>query len=98
MIRQPNGYEIPMRLNSLLSDVVNKKNFDAVTWLLEFPAEDVPFPYDDQKLSVALRLLGAAERAEAAALPLVALARKYMAHELILVDSHGKKSPSPGGK
>jgi hypothetical protein len=91
MIRQPNGYEIPMRLNSLLNDVVNKKNLGAAPWLLQFPAEDVPFPYDDQKLSVALHLLGAPERAEAAALPLITLARKYMAHELILIDSHGDK-------
>jgi hypothetical protein len=95
MIRQPNGYEIPMRLNSLLNDVVTKKSLGAATWLLEFPIEDLPFPYDDQKLSAALHLLGASEHAEAAALPLIALARKYMAHELILIDSHGDKKSRP---
>jgi hypothetical protein len=44
MIRQPNGYEIPEKLNCLLNSVVIKRKLSAVTWLLRFPAEDVPFP------------------------------------------------------
>jgi len=95
MIRQPNGYEIPMRLNSLLNDVVNKRKLGAATWLLQLPVEDLPFPYDKQEISVALHLLGAPVRVEAAAVPLVALARKYMAHELILIDGHGDKKSKP---
>lgn len=67
MIRQPNGYEIPEKLNFLLNIVVRQKGLDALQWLQMSTPSAAPSPNNRHEFLVALGLLGTPEPTNTAA-------------------------------